>query len=147
MGDWMKIGGDPSQTGTTTALIASFPLYNGGQREARLQEAQAMRNRAEQDRQQVALQIAQDVSTALLNLRAAEQNVTTAKAGLTASEAEYQAAQLRYQVGRSIVAEVLDALASRCRAQSGIVQAGYQYNVARDQMMRAVGGIALSSAK
>jgi outer membrane protein TolC len=73
--------------------------------------------------------------------------VTTAKAGLTASEAEYQAAQLRYQVGRSIVAEVLDALASRCRAQSGIVQAGYQYNVARDQMMRAVGGIALSSAK
>ncbi|HEY3413144.1 MAG TPA: TolC family protein [Armatimonadota bacterium] len=141
MGDWMKMGGDPSQTGTTAALIASFPLYNGGQREARLREADAMRRRSEQDRQEAALQVAQDVSTALLNLRAAEQNVATANAGLTAAEAEYKAAQLRYDVGRSIVAEVLDALASRVHAQSDVVQARYQYNVAQDQLLRAVGGL------
>lgn len=139
MGDWMKAGGDASETGTTASLIVSFPLYSGEQREARIREAQAMRRRSEEDRQQLVLQVAQEVSSAFLNLKAARQNVSTAKTGLTAAEAEYQAAQLRYEAGRSIVVEVLDALASKSKAHSDVVQALFQYNVSRDQLLRAIG--------
>ena len=76
----------------------------------------------------------------------ARQNVTTAEAELTAARAEYEAANLRYQVGRSIVVEVLDALAARTRAESNIVEALFQYNVARDQLLRAVGSLGTNPA-
>jgi len=139
MGDLMKMGSESSRTGNTIGLTASLPLYTGGMREARIRTAEAERRRMEQEREQVSLQVAQDVSTALLNARAAQQNVTTAQAELTAARAEYEAANLRYQVGRSIVVEVLDALAALTRAESNVVEALFQYNVARDQLLRSVG--------
>jgi outer membrane protein TolC len=144
MGDWMKAGSMNASARTTAAVIASIPLYSGGQREGRIREAEGMREKQEQDLRQVALQVAQDVQNALLNLRAADQNVGAAQAGQKAAESEYAAAQLRYQVGRSVAAEMLDSLASRVRAQSDVVQALYLYNVARDQLLRAVGGLGAS---
>lgn len=139
----MKIGGMSSETGNTVGLVASFPLYSGGMREARVRTAEAERRRMAQEREQVALQVAQDVSTALLTARAAQQNVETAQAELAAARAEYEAANLRYEVGRSIVVEVLDALAARTRAEGNVVGALFQYNVARDQLLRSVGRLDL----
>lgn len=147
MGDWMASGGTGGSTGTAAAVIASIPLYNGGQREGRRREADAMREKAAQDRRQAALQIAQDVQDSLLNLQAADQNVDTSRKGLKAAEAEYAAAQLRYQAGRSVLAEALDALASRAKAQNDVVQALFQYDVARDQLLKAVGADLAPSEK
>ena len=53
--------------------------------------------------------------------------------------AEYSVALQRYQAGRGILVEALDALATRTRAQTNVVQALYDYNVAQDQLRRAVG--------
>jgi outer membrane protein TolC len=139
MGDFMKMKGEDPFGGVTYGLVASLPLSNGGQRRARIQTADAERRRQESERERVALQVAQEVSTALLNLRAAEQNIQTAQSALTAAQEEHRVALLRYQSGRSIVVEALDALAARVRAEGNVVQALFQYNVARDQLLRAVG--------
>lgn len=142
MGDLMKMKGEDPFVGVTFGVVASLPLYNGGQRRARVQTAEAERRRQEADQDRIALQVAQEVSTALLNLRAAEQNVQTSRAALTAAQEDYRVALLRYQSGRSIAVEALDALAARVRAESNVIQALFQYNVAHDQLLRAVGQIA-----
>ncbi|HZT42459.1 MAG TPA: TolC family protein [Chthonomonadaceae bacterium] len=141
MGDFQKGRYTASFLGTTYGLVASLPLYNGGQRHAHIQTADAERRRQEQDREQVALQVAQEVQNALLNLHAAEQNIQTARTAQTAAEEGYRVALQRYEAGRSVVVEVLDALAARTQAESGLVQALFQYNVAQDQLLRAVGGL------
>lgn len=139
MGDLMKMKGEDPFVGGTFGVVASLPLFNGGQRAARVRTAEAERQRQEQEREQVALQVAQEVSAALLNMRAAEKNVQAAQAALTAAQEEYRVANLRYQAGRSIVLEALDALAARVRAESNVVQALFEHNLAQDQLRRAVG--------
>ncbi len=139
--DLMKMKGQSVTGGTTFGLAASIPILNGGQKSARLQTADAERRRQEAQRQRVALQVAQEVSAGILNLKAAEQNVQTSQSALKAAQEDYRVALLRYQEGRSIVVEILDALAARVQAESNIVQALYAYNAARDQLLRAVGVI------
>lgn len=137
--DLMKEEGMGSRGGATVGAVVSWPLFNGGQRRARVEVARAEERRQSEELNRLALQVSQEVTTALLNLRAAEQNVETAQAALTSARAEYEAAQKRYEVGRSVIVEVLDAIASRVRAETNVVQSFYEFNTAKDQLRRAVG--------
>lgn len=139
MGDIVKARGERAMGGVTYGLAASIPLYTGGGDRARSGEAAAERRRAEAERERLALQVAKEVNDAYLSLGAAEQNVRTARAALDAAHEEYRAARARYDAGRSVLVEVLDALAARTRAESDVVQALFQHSVARDQLARAVG--------
>ena len=138
MGDFGASGGNRN-AGTTFGLVASIPVFTGGRKRASLDIADARRRQLESEREQLALEIAQSVQAAYLNLNAAEQNVTTARVALTAAREDYRVAQIRYQSGRSTIVDALDALASRTRAQSNLVQALFAYNVGRDTLLRAVG--------
>jgi outer membrane protein TolC len=126
-------------SGANFGITASLPLFDAGLRRANRRTAEAERRRSEQDYEKTALDIAQQVSSALLAAGAAEQNVATAQAGARAAEVEYQVALQRYQAGRGILVEALDALAARTRAETSVVQALYDYNVALDQLRRAAG--------
>jgi outer membrane protein TolC len=87
----------------------------------------------------MALQVSQEVATALLDLRAAERNVQTARTGLVAAEEEYRVALIRYTAGKGLNVEALDAQSAQVRAQSNHVQALFEYHVARDRLARAFG--------
>lgn len=145
MGDIGQSGGFGSNRGSsrfggiTFGVAASIPLYTGGRRSAATQTAEAARRRLERERERVALEVAQGVNAAYLNMGAAEQNILTAQAALRSAQEDYRLARIRYEAGRSIIVEVLDALATRVRAESNVVQALFGYNVARDQLLRAVG--------
>lgn len=138
-GDALKMRDEPAFAGVTYGIVASLPLANGGQRQARRDAAEAERRRAEREREQVALEIARDIDAALLRLRAAEQNIAAAEAALAAAREEHRVARVRYDVGRSLQVEVLDALATRVRAEANVVQARFEHGVAADQLERAVG--------
>jgi outer membrane protein TolC len=141
MGDVMKMPGEQTSGGMTFGLVASISIWSGGEKSARLQTSQAKRRRQEAENERLMLQIGQEVQAAVLNLRAAEQNVQTSQVALKSAQEDYRIARLRYEAGKSILTEVLDALASRVRAESNVVQALYQYNAARDQLQRAVGSL------
>jgi outer membrane protein TolC len=114
-------------------------LFNGGQRKARMQEAEARRGKQQSERERLGLQIAQEVTNALLNIMAAEQNIGTALSALKFAQEDYRLARVRYEAGKSVVAEVLDAQATRVRAENYVVQSPYGYNVARDRLIRTSG--------
>ncbi len=141
MGDLMKMKGEPLFGGATFGFTASLPILDGGLRRARLGTARAETRRLDEERQLAALQVQQETAIALTTLRAAERNVGTARAAVTAAEEDYRIALLRYTSGLSIIVEALDALSAQVRAQSNEVRALFEYNVARDQLARAVGAV------
>jgi outer membrane protein TolC len=130
---------DGAFSGATFGVVASYPLFDSGLRRARVRETQADRRREEQERERVALQVGQEVTNALLRLQAAERNTQTSQTALAAAREDYRVARIRYEAGKSIPVEVLDALAARTRAEANVVQAKFQYAAARDQLLRAVG--------
>jgi outer membrane protein len=139
MADFMTSTHASTFGGASFGLTASLPLFDSGLRRDQLQSAEAERRHRQQDFERTALEVEQQVTNALLSLGAAEQNVATAQAGARAAQQEYQVALQRYQAGRGILVEALDALAARTRAETNVIQALYEYNVAQDQLRRAIG--------
>jgi outer membrane protein len=101
-------------------------------------EAQAGQMTAE-DQPKAVLQVTQEVTENWLALRAAERNVATAQAGVRSGDEDFRIAQIRYQEGKSINVEALDALYARTRAQVNLAQAIFDYQVTADQLRRSLG--------
>jgi len=139
MADRMKAKDMPAFTGASFGVVIGLPILDGGMRRAQVKEAAAQTRKAQQDYEKVALQVIKEVETAFLALQAAERNIKTAETALVSAEEDYRIAQLRYTEGRGINVEVLDALTAFTRARTNHVQALYDYNVARDQLTRAIG--------
>jgi outer membrane protein len=140
-----RVMGGGNATGVTYGVVAALPIFDGGLRRAQVREAEAASRGQQQERERVALQIGQEVTNGLLNLRAAGQNLQTSQRVLEAAREDYRVARIRYEAGKSIPVEVLDALAARTRAESNVVQAKFQFAAARDQLLRAVGVLPASA--
>jgi outer membrane protein len=141
MADYMRGTGDMGQGtgGYLAGVVIGLPVLDGGRRKAMVGEAQAMQEKALADVERLKLQIASEVDTALREFQTALQNVQTAKAALKAAEEDERVAKVRYEAGRSVLVEYLDALAALVRAQLNYAQAIYELSVAHDKLQRAVG--------
>jgi outer membrane protein TolC len=128
--------------GYTTGVAVALPLLDGGMRRAEVRRAEAEQRRQQEELQRALLQVTQEVTDNWLALRAAEQNVSTAQTAVRSSEEDYRIAQLRYQEGKSVNVEALDALAARTRARVNLAQATFDYQVAADQLRRSLGLVA-----
>jgi outer membrane protein TolC len=138
MADLMRQRGD-TLGGTTFGVVASLPLLDGGQRRSQVREAEAEQRRIEAEQEKTILQIHQEVANAWLALQAAAQNVQTAETGRRSAQEDYRVTLIRYEAGKGLNVEVLDALAARTRAETNVAQALFEYGVAQDQLRRAVG--------
>ncbi len=58
---------------------------------------------------------------------------------LGVDEADERVAKVRYEVGRSVLVEYLDAYAALVRAQVNYAQALYELLAAQDKLQRAIG--------
>jgi outer membrane protein TolC len=139
MADFMQTRGRDFLGGTTFGVVASLPILDGGLRRSQVRAAEAERERLAQEAARLTLQVQQEVTNAWLALQAAAQNVHTAEAGLRSAQEDYRVTQIRYEAGKGINLEVLDAITARTRAETNRAQALYEYGVAQDQLQRAVG--------
>jgi outer membrane protein TolC len=132
-------GSDDTESGFTAGIAVGLPLVDGGQRRAAVQEARAMLDAMKQEEQQALLAVQQDVNTVWAEIQTADRNVKLSEAAVAQAEEDYRVIKLRYEAGKSINVEVLDALASLVRAQTNQLAALYEHNVARDRLARAIG--------
>lgn len=138
MGDAMT-GQGFGRTGFTVGLTASLPLYDGGQRRAEVDGASARLDRARADAQQARQQVDQQVATAWVTLQTATAQVQAATAGVTAAQEGYDLATLRYNAGKSVTAERLDALSALTRAQGTLAQAKADLVIVHAKLQAAIG--------
>jgi outer membrane protein len=142
-GDYGAIGSgfDNSVPTRTAGISVNVPLFDGGRRDARREEA-ASQYRVERVRSNdLQEQIELDVRLALDALTSADDQVKVAQEGLELSDNELTQARRRYEAGVAISLEVTDAQTRLERARDNQTEALYNYNVARIQLAQATGRV------
>ncbi len=139
MTDYMTGRGMSGVSGYLTGIVLGLPILDGGRRKAMVQENEAMLQKALQALEEVKLKVAKEVDTALWEISASAQNVKTAEAALAFATEDLRAAKARYEAGRSVLVEYLDALFAYVRARTNYAQALYEHAIAKDRLLRAVG--------
>lgn len=117
----------------------SVPIFNGFQREQRVQEAYAGREDADYRVRALELQLTADVTGAYLTLTTAAKTVTLQEQTVAQAQQELQLAEARFRVGASTSLDVSTARTSLERAQTDRINAIYDYHKAFAALESAVG--------
>jgi outer membrane protein len=142
-GMWSKNRNEASMTadGYSVGLVVTLPLFDGFQRENAVNTAKARLDRATQAEGLVRQQIAKEVNQAALMLTAAEKSVEASQKGLEQAAEEFRVVKERFESGRGIQLEILDAQVSLTRARFNAVAALAEYNSAQAMWLRATGRV------
>ena len=144
-GDYGKIGNRMDQTVDTYNIGAflTIPLFDGGQRQGRIQEGRSQVRQEMIRLQNVSNHVTLEVREALVTLASAQEQVAIAKAGIQAALTELSLARERFAVlSSSSNLEVTNALFSVSRARENTVDAMFRLNQSRINLARALGQLA-----
>ena len=136
----MRSGADTSE-GYSVGVVVTLPLFDGFLRENALRTAKAKLERATQAEGLARQQIAKEVNQAVLMLAAAEKAVQASRTGLEQAEEEFRIMKQRFESGRGIQLEILDAQVSVTRARFNTVSALAEYKTALAMWLRATGRV------
>jgi outer membrane protein len=118
----------------------SIPVFNGFQREQRVQEAIAARNDARHNERAQELALETEITTAFRNLTAARRTVALQERTAASAREAMRFAQERYRVGLNTFVDVAQARADRERAENDRIAAIYDFHRAYSALEAAVGG-------
>ena len=127
--------------GYSVGVVVTLPIFDGLMRENALRTARAKLERAAQGEGLVRQQIARDVNQAALMLAAAEKAVEASGTGVQQAEEESRIVRERFESGRGIQLEVLDAQVALTRARFNRVNALADYHGALAMWLRATGRV------
>jgi outer membrane protein len=113
--------------------------FDGGLTAGRVREARANRETAQAQLTGTQLAVTSDVSQAYINLRTAEQRVTTADAEVANAQESVRLADGRYRAGVGTFIDVTDAQAALLTAQTNRVNAQSAVDQARAALAHAIG--------
>jgi len=124
---------------TTAAVELSIPVFDGRAAEGRVRQARAELNKQELTlsalRQDVELQVQQ----AYQNVTAGAERIEAARATVGRAQRALEIAQTRFKNGLSTQLELNDAELALTQSRTTRARALYDYNVARAELMRAIG--------
>ena len=141
-GNYGQIGRSATDTiGTyNLTLMVQIPIFDGGQREGRIREAQSQWRQETWRMQAVVNQVKFEVHDAMAAMTAAQDAVTLAADGLQAALREVSVARERFTaLSGTNQFEITNALNNVSRARENHVTALYQLNAARVNLARATG--------
>jgi len=117
----------------------SLPIFDGFQREQKVEQAAAARQDAQYNRRAQELALVANVTSAYLTLTTQAKTAALQQENAAKAREELQLAQARYQVGAASSLDVTDAVASFERAETDRINAVYSYQTAFAALEAAVG--------
>jgi outer membrane protein len=127
-------------TGTwALRLTLSYAIFNGFQREANIVTADANLVQAEARLRDARLFLDANLIQAFAALDAASQQIDVSRTTVAAAQENLRMQRERYRLGASTIVDMLTAEVSTNQAEVGLVQARYNYLIARAQLEAYVG--------
>jgi outer membrane protein TolC len=121
------------------SVSVRVPIFDGGLRQAREQQARAGTDAARSDRADAEAVVALDVRQALVTVRTARQRIPVAETAVQQAEESYRLARVRLREGVSILVETTDAQTALTRARTDLVNARFDLRDAETALARALG--------
>jgi outer membrane protein len=131
--------GDPYTYGNRFSLSLSLPILDQFQREAALERAQIAASNAGASTRDARLAARQSLSQALGALQLARNRITEQTASIRAAEEDLRVQLDRYRLHEATIVDVLTSQNELTQAQSGLIQARYDYRIARAQIEAIIG--------
>ncbi|MDR3748905.1 MAG: TolC family protein [Acidobacteriota bacterium] len=123
----------------TAAATLRIPIFEGGKVEADVQQADAILKQRQAQADNLRGRIEQDVEDALLDLKAAGQQVDVAKLGLELAQQALGQSQDRFAAGVTNNVEVIQAQQQLASANERYIASLYAHNIAKVLLARAIG--------
>jgi outer membrane protein TolC len=136
-----ELGTDPGKLrGTyTVSGILSFPLFQGGSVRGEVLQAEAALQRSKDELADLKSRIAFEIRAALLDLKAAAEQVKVAGTRIELAELTLSQAKERFSAGVNDNLEVVQAQGSVAAAHEAYISSLYAHNLAKLELARALG--------
>ncbi|HVE35453.1 MAG TPA: TolC family protein [Gemmatimonadaceae bacterium] len=125
----------------TYGLQLSWPVFEGGRREAETEEQIAMAKEIDVRRRDLQQQATVDVRAALLDIASTREQVEAARTRQSLAELEVQQARDRFNAGVAGNADVITASVTLNAARTGLIDALASYQAARVSLAKAEGTV------
>ena len=125
--------------GNRLGLSVSLPILDQYQREAALAKAQIAAANAGASRKDARLVARETLAQATGTIRLADQRMTAQALSVRASEEDLRIQLDRYRVGEATIVDVLTSQSQLTAAQTALIQARFDYRVARAQIEALIG--------
>ncbi|MDQ3026589.1 MAG: TolC family outer membrane protein [Pseudomonadota bacterium] len=123
-------------------LTLSVPIFSGGLTQSRVREAVALRDRAEQDYENVQRNVAQQVRTSFLNVTSGIAQVRALEQALVSTQSQLDSTILGRDVGVRTSVDVLNAQQQVIQTRRDLLQGRYNYLLNTLRLKAAAGQLA-----
>ena len=117
----------------------SYPVFNNFQREEQVVRARVAEVDAQVALRDTQLGAQQSLTQNIGALRGASQRVAVQVASVAAAQEDVRVQQQRYNIGASVLLDLITSQAALAQAEQALIQARYDYRIARAQLEALVG--------
>jgi outer membrane protein len=132
-------GADP-RTGAI-GLQINIPIFTGFRNTYQVQQAREQLELQQATRDKLVTDVALDVWTAYQHLRTQGQALTTSRELEASAQESYNVALARYRAGVGTITDLLNAQSALASAQVQVIQARFNWNVAKATLAKAIGAL------
>jgi outer membrane protein len=140
-GSSLGFGGGSDVTGKSVGVQLNMPLYQGGAVNSRWREAEANRDRAREELENVRRSVATQTRQAYLGVVSGIAQVKALQQALISSKSVLEASKLGQEVGVRTNLDVLNAQQQLYATRRDLFQAEYSYLVSQLRLKAAVGSL------
>jgi outer membrane protein len=132
-------GSDPFTYSGRLSFSLSYPVFNNFQREQQVVVAKVAEVNAQAAFRDAQLAAVQLLTQNIGAIRGASQRVAVQVASVAAAEEDVRVQQQRYNIGASVLLDLITSQAALATAEQALIQARYDYRIARAQLEALIG--------